>query len=155
MAATTASVVYSTQVTHIGSGASIAAAGFSVANDLTTGTALAGTGNLARYPRADVALFIAPTASIALASNSILLFRRDLNFDGTNDATIPAASNEQTFVGAFQASATTTASTSHYMHIADVPLAGGDCEFYIKNTLGVNIPAGWTLKVTPKSDAIA
>jgi hypothetical protein len=153
MAATTASVTYSTQVTHIGSGASIAAAGFSISNDVSV--ALVGTGNLARYPRADVSLFVAPTASIALASTNILLLRRDLNHDGTNDETIPGTSNEQKFMGAFQCSATTTASTSHYLQLTDVPLPGGDCEFYIKNTLGVNIPAGWTLKITPKSDAAA
>lgn len=154
MAATTASIVYSTQVTHIGSGASIAAGGFSGSADVSV--ALAGTGNLARYPRADISLFIAPTASVALASNYVTLFRRDLNHDGANnDETVPATSNEQKFMGVFQVSATTTASTSHYLQLTDVPLPGGDCEFYIKNTLGVNIPPGWTLKVTPKSDAVA
>ena len=153
MAATTTSIVYSTQVTHIGSGASIAAAGYSGSADVSV--ALVGTGNLARYPLADVSLFVAPTASIALASNQILLFRRDLNHDGTNDDPIPGASNEQKFMGAFQCSATTTASTSHYLQLTDVTLPGGDCEFYLKNTLGVNIPAGWTLKVTPKTMAAA
>jgi hypothetical protein len=154
MAATTASVVYSTQVTHIGSGASIAASGFSGSADVSV--ALVGTGNLARYPRADVSLFVAPTASIALASNAVVLLRRDLNHDGTNDEGVPNASNEsQHYMGAFICGATTTASTSHYIQLTDVPLPGGDCEFYIKNTLGVNIPAGWTLKITPKSDAAA
>ena len=58
-------------------------------------------------------------------------------------------------VGLFIASATTTASVSQYLQATDVPLPGGDCEFYIENGLGVNIPVGWTLKVTPKSDAFA
>jgi hypothetical protein len=153
MAATTTSIAYSTQVTHIGSGASIAAAGYSISNDVSV--ALVGTGNLARYPLADVSLFVAPTASVALASNYVTLFRRDMNHDGTSDDPIPAASNEAKFMGTFILSATTTASTSHYMQLTDVTLPGGDCEFYIKNTLGVNIPAGWTLKVTPKTMAAA
>lgn len=145
-------VTTTTQITHIGSGASIAAAGFSGSADVST--ALSGTGNLARYPRADVQLMIAPTASIAAASTFINLYRRDLNFDSsTGDATIPGASNKQTFVGAFQVSAATTVSTTHYCQIVDVPLpAPGDCEFYLENTLGVNIPIGWTLKITPKTD---
>ena len=150
---TNVSVAYSTQVTHIGSGASIAAGGFSGSGDVSV--ALVGTGNLARYPKADISLFIAPTASIALASNYVTLFRRDLNHDGTADESIPATSNEQKFMGTFQCSATTTASTSHYLQLTDVPLPGGDCEFYIKNTLAVNIPIGWTLKVTPKTDSVS
>ena len=153
MAATTNSIVYSTQVTHIGSGASIAAGSFSGSADISV--ALAGSANLARYPVADISLFVAPTASIASASTFIYLFRRDLNHDGTNDEAIPGTSNEQKIVGSFQLSATTTASTSHYLQICDVPLPGGDCEFYLKNSLGVNIPVGWTLKVTPKSMALA
>ena len=153
MPATTTSVVYSTQVTHIGSGASLAVGGVSVAADVST--ALAGDGNLARYPRADFALFIAPTASIASTSTAIYLYRRDLNIDGTNDETVPGASNKNKLTGLFICAAATTVSTSHYLQAADVPLPGGDCEFYIENGLGVNIPLGWTLKVTPKSDAFA
>jgi hypothetical protein len=153
MAATNASIVYSTQITHIGSGASIAAAGINVSSDIST--ALVGSGNLARYPAADVALFIAPTASVVSTSTAIYLYRRDLNVDSTNDEDLPGASNKQKLVGVFQVAAATTASTSHYIQAADVPLSGGDCEFYIENGLGVNIPAGWTLKVTPKTDSFA
>lgn len=151
MADATTKVTTSTQVTHIGSGASIAAGGISVSADVST--ALSGTGNLARYPRCDVALMIAPTASIASTSTGIMLYRRDLNFDGTNDETVPGASNKQKVVGSFQVAAATTVSTTHYLQCTDVPLPGaGDCEFYIGNDLGVNIPVGWTMKITPKSD---
>lgn len=153
MPATSASITYSTQVTHIGSGASLAPAAISGSADVST--ALAGAGNLARYPHCDVALFIAPTASIAAASVNIALYRRDLNFDGTNDETVPGASNKQKLVAVFTAPAATTASVSLYMQATKVPLPGGDCEFYIGNDLGVNIPAGWTLKVTPRSEAYA
>jgi hypothetical protein len=151
--ATNVSTVYSTQITHIGSGTSLAAAAINPSSDVSV--ALVGSGNLARYPRADIALFIAPTASIASTSTEITLLRRDLNIDGTADEDVPATSNVQKYVGSFIVSATTTASTSHYMQLADVPLPGGDCEFYIQNNLGVNIPVGWTLKVTPKTDSLA
>lgn len=148
---TTAQVTTSTQIVHIGSGTSLAAGAINPSSDVSV--ALSGTGNLNRYPRADIALFIAPTASIASTSTAIYLYRRDLNFDGTNDEDTPGTSNKNKFVGAFFASATTTANTSHYMQITDVPLPGaGDCEFYIENGLNANIPVGWTLKVTPKGD---
>jgi hypothetical protein len=124
---------------------------FSGSADIST--ALAGTGNLARYPRADVVLMIAPTASIALASTNLFLYRRDINIDGTNDSPIPGTSNKTKFVGAFQAAAAITVSTTQYLEITDVDLGPpGDCEFYVENGLGVNVPAGWTLKVTPKTD---
>ena len=151
MADATVKVTTSTQIVHIGSGTSLAAAAISPASDVSV--ALSGTGNLNRYPRCDVALMIAPTASIAAASVNLYLFRRDLNIDSTNDEPVPATSNEQKLVGVFQASATTTASTTQYLQITDVPLPSpGDCEFYLKNGLGVNVPIGWTLKITPKSD---
>jgi len=151
MADPTTKVTTSTQVVHIGSGTSLAAGAINPSSDISV--ALAGTGNLGRYPRCDVALMIAPTASIASTSTNLYLYRRDINIDGTADEDVPATSNKQKYMGAFQASATTTANTTHYMQLVDVPLPGaGDCEFYVENALGVNVPIGWTLKVTPKSD---
>jgi hypothetical protein len=151
MADATTKVTASTQVTHIGSGASMAAATLSGSADVST--ALAFTGNLNRYPRCDVALTVSPTASIASTSTNIYLYRRDINIDGTADEPVPGVSNKQHFMGAFQLSAATTASTTQALQLTDVPLPGsGDCEFYIENALGVNIPIGWVLKVTPKSD---
>jgi hypothetical protein len=151
MADASTKVTTSTQIAYIGSGASIAAGSINVSGDIST--ALSFTGNLARYPRCDAVLFIAPTASIAAASAFLNLYRRDINIDGTNDETIPGASNKQHYVGTFQVAAATVASTTHYTQITDVPLSGSnDCEFYLENTLAVNIPAGWTLKITPKTD---
>jgi hypothetical protein len=151
MADASTKVFSTSQITHIGSGASIAAGGLNVSGDIST--ALSFTGNLARYPRCDAVLMIAPTASIALASNTLLLYRRDINIDGTNDETVPGASNKQHYVGTFQVAAATVASTTHYTQLTDIPLSGtNDCEFYVENALAVNIPAGWTLKITPKTD---
>lgn len=144
-------VTTTTQVTHIGSGTSLAAGAVNPSSDVSV--ALSFTGNLARYPRCDVALMIAPTASIASTSTNLYLYRRDLNFDGTNDETAPGASNKNKFMGAFAVNAATTVSTTHYLQLTDIPLPGaGDCEFYVENGLGVNVPVGWTLKVTPKTD---
>jgi hypothetical protein len=151
MADATTKVTTSTQVTHIGSGASMAAAVLSGSADVST--ALSFTGNLNRYPRCDVVLKVSPTASIASTSTNIYLYRRDMNIDSTTDEPVPGVSNKQHFMGSFQLSAATTASTTHNVQLTDIPLPGsGDCEFYIENGLGVNIPVGWTLKVTPKSD---
>ncbi len=152
MADASAKVTTTTQITHIGSGTSLASGGtISPSSDVST--ALTFTGNLARYPRCDAALMITATASIASTSTNVYLYRRDLNIDSTNDETAPGASNKQKFMGAFQVQAATTVSTTHYCQLTDVPLPGaGDCEFYVENALGVNIPAGWTLKITPKTD---
>lgn len=152
MADASVKVSATTTITHIGSGTSLASGGtINPSSDVST--ALSFTGNLNRYPRCDVALMITATASIASTSTNVYLYRRDLNIDGTADETVPGASNKQKFMGAFQVAAATTVSTTHYSEIVDVPLPGaGDCEFYIENALGVNIPAGWTLKVTPKTD---
>jgi len=150
MADASTKVTTTTQITHIGSGASLAAATISGSADVST--ALSGTGNCNRYPTADVALMITATASIALASSAVYLYRRDINIDSTNDEAVPNVSNKKHFAGAFQIPAATTASTTHYVQITDVDLPSpGDCEFYIENGLAVNILAGWTLKITPKT----
>ena len=52
----TSYVTTTTEITHIGSGASIASGGFSGTADIST--ALVGTGNLAKYPRCDLVLVI-------------------------------------------------------------------------------------------------
>lgn len=154
MADASTKVSTTTQLTHIGSGASLAPAALSGSADVSV--ALVGTGNLSRYPRADITLMIAPTASIASTSTFVYLYRRDINVDGTNDEKVPDASNKQHYMGTFQVPAATTVNTTHYIQITDVPLPGaGDCEFYIENALGANVPAGWTLKVTPKTDVDA
>jgi len=152
MADPTTKITTSTQITHVSSGASIAPAGLSGSADVSAAP-LSFTGNLNRYPRCDIAITVSPTASVAAASNNIYLYRRDLNVDGTADEPIPGVSNKQHYVGSFQLSAATTVSTTQTLHIADVTLPGAqDCEFYIENASNVNIPLGWVLKVTPKSD---
>lgn len=151
---TNMSVVYSTQITHIGSGASMAAGVMSGSADIST--ALSST-NLARYPLADLAFKISNTASVSSASNTILVYRRDLNFDGANDEPVPATATSNAYrphlVGVLTIPPYSVASTS-YHSISDVPLSD-QCEFYIENKLNTAIGLGWTLKVTPKTASFA
>ena len=157
MAATTASLVFSTQITHIGSGASIAAAGLSGSGDISV--ALVGSGNLARYPLADAELTYSRSANQGSASNWITLYRRDINSAGGSvDDPIPQTTGSinylHKYVGAFVAqSNSATASQTITLTCRDIPLTGDDCEFYIENSTGINMLAGWTLKITPKSFA--
>lgn len=154
MADASLKVVKGAEIVHIGTNSSSIASGGTFSSASPISTALSGTGNLSSYPRCDVALYTSLSASVASTSTNIYLYRRDINIDGTGDAKIPDASNKVLFVGAFTVPASTTVSTTHYMNIVDVPLPGaGDCEFYLENALGVNIPAAWTLKITPKTDA--
>lgn len=155
MAATIRSVTYSTQITHIGSGASMAAGVMSASTDVST--ALSST-NLARYDKADLAIMVSATASISSASASFIVYRRDINFDSTNDEPVPGTATASTWrphlVGVVTLPAGSNASGVYYSLLQDVPLSD-QCEFYIENTLNTAIGAGWTIKVTPKSDAFA
>ena len=145
-----------TQLVHIGSGTSLAANAINPSSDVSV--ALTST-NLAMYPRADVQLYIQNTTSMSSASQAIFLYRRDLNFDGTNYEPVPVTATntlyKAKFMGAFIAQPASVTSNSHSsaMQIVDVPLPGNcQCEFYIENATNASILAGWTLKVLPKTD---
>ena len=132
----------------------MAAGVMSVAADVST--AMDST-NLLRYDRADLAFKISNTASVSSASNYINVYRRDLNFDGTNDEPVPATATSAAwsyhFVGAIPIPPYSVASTT-YVSLNDVPISD-QCEFYIENKLNTAIGAGWTVKVTPKTDSFA
>jgi hypothetical protein len=166
MAATTASVVVLTPITHVSSGAAMAAGALSGTADVSAGTI--GSANTGRYPSADIALTFSHTTSLSSASNALYLYRRDLNVDGTADEPVPGsayATNstispsyyKSKFVGAFVANAVSlTGSTySQTLQMSDVPLPTGDVEFYLENGTNAALLAGWTLKVTPKTLAAA
>jgi len=158
MAATTASTVFaSAALAHIGSGTSLAANVINPSSDISVALA---SSNLLRYPEADVTLFFNHTASMSPASTSIALYRRDINVDGTGDEntpnTVAATLYKAKFMGVFQAQpySATSASYAQYAQLTNVPLAD-QCEFYIENLTNTSILAGWTLKVLPKSTALA
>ena len=151
---TNRSVAYSTQIAHIGSGGALAAGAMSAASDVST--ALDST-NLARYDRADLAVKISNTGSVSSLSNYLNVYRRDLNFDGTNDEPVPATATSAAWsmhlVGQLVIPPYSVASTT-YQLLSDVPLSD-QCEFYIENKLNTGVGAGWTIKVTPKTDSFA
>ena len=147
MADASIKIVSTTQIAHVSSGATIAAAGFSATID----TALTST-NCKNWPRCDLTLEYFPASTTAATLLTIPCFRRDINIESTNDEAIPSTITQAHLVGAFVLSASTSTG-SHYMNIVDVPLPGNtDCEFYISNALTNTIPAGWKLYVTPKTD---
>ena len=150
MADASTKIVTTTQIAHVSSGASIAAAAFSS----TINTALTST-NCKNWPLADLTMGYFPATTTAATLLTIPCFRRDINIDGTADEAIPTSITQAHFVGNFVLSASISTG-SHYMNIVDVPLPGGtDCEFYISNALTNSIAAGWTLKVTPKTETFA
>ena len=142
-------VVSSSQIAYVSSGASIAAAGFSASSDIAN--ALTST-NMKRWPRCDAVLTISQASSTSNTAMSVPLFRRDINIDGTADEGIPNSSSQQHYVGSFTLSSSAS-TTVQSMNLNDIPLpATTDCEFYLSNALTNLISAGWTLKITPKTD---
>ncbi len=143
----------SSSINYISSGASIAAAGFSKSTDIATG--LLYSTNLARYPRADVALTLAPGSTTSSTALNLALYRRDLAIDGTNNEAPVDGGNTAHFCGNFLMPSTISTGT-YYMEVNDVPLLGSGlstgCEFHIQNNLTNTVPAGWKLSVTPKTD---
>lgn len=139
---------YSSQVTAISSTATCASNGFSQQAEATS-LSSAQTGN---YPMADAAIFASFSTSVSSATNTLVLYRRDLNIDGANDAPIPqsAAPAYSAIVVGAVAVPPYTAASSGYFFIPNIPLAG-DCEFYLQNNTNASIPAGFTLKITPKT----
>jgi len=135
---------FGTQDTLGTSSAAVADAAFSVAGDLSTWT------NDDDAPRASVTLLA--NYSVAPDANSVInLYVRPLNIQSTNDQEIPDANFTHTYVGSFPVNDVTTA---QYVAI-DITLPNAytsqQYEFYVENTTGQSLPAGWDLYVTPKT----
>jgi hypothetical protein len=149
---TNRTIAYSTQVSHISSGASLTAGSFSASTDVAA--ALTST-NMARYPLAEVTL-VASTGGtanvISSASNTVLLYRRDMNINGAGDAEAPSSNHSQILVGAFVCP--TGASALCVPCGNDVPLVD-ECEFYIENRTDESFISGWKLLVKPKTDSFS
>ena len=135
---------FGTQDTLGTSSAAVADAAFSIAGDLSTWT------NDDDAPRASVTLLA--NYSVAPDANSVInLYVRPLNIQSTNDQEIPDANFTHTYVGSFPVNDVTTA---QYVAI-DISLpnayASQQYEFYVENSTGQSLPAGWDLYVTPKT----
>ena len=135
---------FGTQDTLGTSSAAVANAAFSVAGDLSTWT------NDDDAPMASVTLLanfsVAPTAN-----TSVNLYLRLLNVQSTNNGTVPDANFQHTYVGSFPLNDSTIA---QYITI-DIGLPNSvtsqQYEFYVENSSGQSLPAGWDIYVTPKA----
>ena len=135
---------FGTQDTLGTSSATVSNAAFSVAGDLSTWT------NDDDAVSASVTLLanfsVAPTAN-----TSVNLYLRLLDVQGTNDGTVPDANFQHTYVGSFPLNDSTVA---QYITI-DVGLPNSvtsqQYEFYVENSSGQSLPAGWDIYVTPKA----
>ena len=135
---------FGTQDTLGTSSAAVADAAFSIAGDLSTWT------NDDDAPMASVTLLanfsVAPTAN-----TSVNLYLRLLDVQSTNDGTVPDANFQHTYVGSFPLNDSTVA---QYITI-DIGLPNSvtsqQYEFYVENTSGQSLPAGWDIYVTPKA----
>lgn len=139
-----------TQVTHVSSGASVAAGAMSLSTDISGTVSSTQT---ASFPMADVVLTGTFGASVSSASNFVVLYRRDLNIDGTADAPIPgtaAPAYSSRAIGHFSIPPFTASSGGSFI-AAEVPISHGDQEFYIENKTNATLNAGWTVKVLPKT----
>lgn len=140
---------YSTQIVAASDTNTVAPGSFSVAS----AAVLLTSANHFNYPMGDFVLFHSASASVSSASNTVLLFRRDCQVDGSNDNPVPITSTitpySNTFVGAFTVPAYTGA-TSSYISLTDIPITK-ECEFYLQNSCNHRIEGSWVLKFTPKT----
>jgi hypothetical protein len=135
---------FGTQDTLGTTSSAVANAAFSVAGDLSTWT------NDDDAVSASVTLLanfsVAPTAN-----TSVNLYLRLLDVQSTNDGTVPDANFQHTYVGSFPLNDSTVA---QYITI-DIGLPNSvtsqNYEFYVENSSGQSLPAGWDIYVTPKA----
>jgi hypothetical protein len=128
------------------SSAEILDGGFSVAGDVVTPWT-----NDDDSPEASFSLSASFGTETDIAGKVINLYGRLLNIDGTNDESIPTATNTVGYLGSFLVPLA-NASDPYYMH-CPARLRNykpsSEYEFYLQNSTGQTITAGWVLKVTP------
>lgn len=142
MAITTGAIIVEkgTQATVISDAVSIINGAFNAG----TVTALVPTDKVAKGDAIlDIQYSVAPDGDVKL-------YRRNLNIDGTNDASQPDVSFEHTIVGVFPLDPVTT---RQYIPLTDIEIVG-DQEFYIKNAGGQSTTGTTIVKVTPKTNNI-
>jgi|SRR5687768_2795245 len=136
---------WGTQKTLEASGASVSNATIAQANDSTYSVASDGS----NYPDAEFVLKVQFGTVTSIENTAISLFARPLNIDGTNDAPAPTATYMETHVGDFVVYGSAAATDQYlWLEAFGVPK---EAEYYIKNSTGQTITAGWTLKVTPRT----
>lgn len=133
---------YGTQDAIGTSSASVADAAFSIAGDLSTWT------NDDDAPFA--AIVFSGTFSVAPDANSVVeLYVRMLNIVSTNDEDIPDANNAAGFLGTFALNDVTSAQYRQILVKLPSGKTSAELEFYIRNSGGQTLSAGWDINVTP------
>jgi len=89
---------------------------------------------------------VAPTAN-----TSIALYARLMNIDGTADAITPDSTLRRVFLGSFPVKSQTASQSIPIEISLPNQYTSQVYEFYIENSTGQTISAGWTLKITPKA----
>lgn len=91
-----------------------------------------------------------------ITTGGIQLIARLLNIDSTTDNPAVTANWTGVALGSFVTGTGMSATTNYALSIGPVELpttkSGQEYEFYLVNNCGVQITAGWTLKVTPCTD---
>ncbi len=136
-------VKWGTQKTLEANGGAIAANAVVQANDATYSL----SADAANYPDAEFVL----TVTFSVVPNEggqIALYARPLDVDGTADAEVPEAGLPVWFVGSFTVNNVAIAQ-SMILLAQDLPALA---EYYIHNvSTGQILPAGWSLKVKPRT----
>lgn len=135
---------FGTQDTLGTSSAAVGDGSFSIATDLSTWT------NDDDAPVASVTV-LANFAVAPDASSTLNLYLRLLNTVGANDAPVPDTVYRAVYVGSFPLDLVTTAQYSTLDIILPNTKSSQEYEFYIENTAGQSLPAGWDVYVTPKT----
>lgn len=144
---------YGSPATAISGTANLVANGFVASGEVSS----LSSASHARYPLANAVFNGSFSTSLSSASNTIALYRRDLNIDGTSDAPQPqsaAPAYAVQFVGVFVFPPFTAGSQQAVIQLTNIPLTE-DCEFYIENRTNATLLSGYTIKITPKTYAPA
>lgn len=139
-------VVWGTPKTLEANGGSAAANAKPQANDANYSISTDGN----NYPDAEFVLS-ATWASAPSAGSAVHLFAQALDIDGTNDAEQNVSYGVGIYIGSFIVNNVTS---TQYMRCVGVDLPKL-ANYYLYNTSGQTISAGWTLKVTPRSYSTA
>jgi hypothetical protein len=140
-------VVFGTAKTLEASGAAVANGAVIQADDATYGVVADG----GSFPDAVFAL-VGTFATAPVEGAILALYAQVLDIDGTLDTDVPEATRPGRFIGAFPVNNTTIAQPLELIAY-DLPRLAS---YYVHNNgTGQSLSAGWTLKVTPRSNKAA
>lgn len=147
-------------VRKFGTQTTVTAGGGTAAVSATAGTYSA-SGDAAAWTNSDdvpLASFVLTVQypSGTITAGGIQLMARLLNTDGTGDEPATTANWIGHWLGNFLTGTGMAATTNYSIALGPVELpcakTGQEYEFYVVNNCGVQLTAGWTLKITPTTD---